>query len=255
MEHIAERHGGDGYWSSLDFDCSWSWLEQRQGSSRICFRDFLIVVGNQSSWACFFSESVAFAHTLGHTSVLRRTRLLFHHQCHFKSNQTRRQDPLEYNALCVPAQDAHLFTVGLSRTTPSRFKLVRPRSTHSRRSGIHDAVHFESRRRFHQELLGVNTLVSPPFATRQCGSRPLLHHARLSRRDSDKATTRRPWDHKFSLPDSQPLRAFPSSPSLVRNVRQLLRRQCRPTLGRGHSNHRRLDFSKCVFPNLVCATC
>ena len=65
--------------------------------------------------------------------------------------------PLEYNALCVPAQDAHLFTVGLSGTTQSRIKLVRPRSTHSFRSGVHDAVHSKNRRRVHQEPLGHNT--------------------------------------------------------------------------------------------------
>ena len=80
------------------------------------------VVASLSGWACFFSASVALADTLGHTGVLRCTRLLFHHQCHLKANQTRRQDPLEYNALCAPAQDAHLFTVGLSGTTPSRFE-------------------------------------------------------------------------------------------------------------------------------------
>ena len=126
--------------------------------SQICCRDFLSVVASQAGWACFFSESDALADTLGHTSVLRCTRLLFHHQCYLKANQTRRQDPFEYNVLCAPAQDAHLFTVGLSSTTPSRIKLVGPRSTHSFRSGAHDAVNIKSGRRVHQEPLGHNTL-------------------------------------------------------------------------------------------------
>ena len=99
---------------------------------------------NQSSCACFFQERVALPHTL------------FHHQCHLKARPGH-QDPLECNALCVPAQDAHLFTLGLSDTTPSRFKLVRPRSTHSLRSGIQDAVHSKNRRRVHQVPLGHNT--------------------------------------------------------------------------------------------------
>ena len=98
----------------------------------------------------------------------RCTRLLFHHQCHLKSNQTRHQCTLEYNALCVPAQHAHLFTVGLSSSTPSRIKLVRPRSTHSLRSGVHDAVHSKNRRRVHQEPLGHNTRLVHHCIMRVC---------------------------------------------------------------------------------------
>ena len=113
-------------WSLTELVFGWNTVRRR---SRICCRDFLRVVASQSGWACFFSESVALADTLGQMSVLRCTRLLFHHQCHLKANQTRRQDPLEHNALCAPAQDAHLYTVGLSGTTPSRIKLIRPRST------------------------------------------------------------------------------------------------------------------------------
>ena len=93
-------------------------------------------------------------------------------------------------------------------------------------------------------------------ATRQwrCASRPPLHHARRCGRDWDKATTRRrlPWDHKFSLPDSQLILVSPSSLP-VRNVRQLLRRQCRARLGRGHSNTEDWILRRCSFvAKLVC---
>ena len=195
------------------------------------------MVASQSGWACFFSASVALADTLGHTGVPRCTRLLFHHQCHLKANQTRRQDPLEYNALCVPAQDAHPSSLGLSSTTPSRFKLVRPRSTHSLRSGVHDAVRSKNRRRVHQEPLGQNTrLVHHCHTTVAVWKPSTTVHARLCGRDPDKAMARRrlPGDHKFSLPDSQPLLPSPSPPPSLpgRNVRQLLRRQCRVRTGR-----------------------
>ena len=80
-------------WSLTEVGVGWNTGRRR---SRICCRAFLSVVANQCSWACFFSESVALAHTLGHTSVHWRTRLLFHHQHHFKANQTRHRDPLEY---------------------------------------------------------------------------------------------------------------------------------------------------------------
>ena len=111
----------------------------------------------KSVWPGLVLLTEGCARTARHV-LLWCTRLLFHHQCHLKSNQTRRQDPLEYNAFRVPAQDATYSPWGLSRTTPSRFKLVRPRSTHSRRSGVHDAAHSQSRRRVHQEPLGHNTL-------------------------------------------------------------------------------------------------
>ena len=78
---------------------------------------------------------------------------------------------------------------------------------------------------------------SPPFATRQCGSRPLLHHARLCGSDWDKAMTRLrlPWHHKSSLPDSQPS-SFPPLPLKYETCGNCSAGHCRARIGRGHSN-------------------
>ena len=165
----------------------------------------------------FVSERVALAHTPGHASVPRCTRLLFHHQCHLKPNQTSCQCPLEYNALCVPAQHAHLFTVGLSSTTPSRFKFVRPRITHTL------TWIWCSRRRPLQEPQTRSTRAcwsehppSPPLPHDSGGVEPVQYctmhvcaDATRTRQQHDGGLL---WDHKFSVSDSQPSLLFPSPP-------------------------------------------
>ena len=233
----------------------------------------------------------------------------------------------------MPAQDAHLFTVGLFSTTPSSFELSRPTSTHSltkiwypRRRPLlepqtrspraswshhlqahhlpHDSVEavYHCTMHYHADAsrTGNNTTAS------LVGSQVLLPESQLILLSSSSSSVRnvRPpqtmsgqnWPltdtptqnieksrrcrfiikPRYSLgyrltvafnglltrifPHTHtllpPLQttigitnyrllfpALPLSPSAaaVRNVQQLLRRQCRARLGRGHSNHRRSE--------------
>ena len=172
-------------------------------------------MASQCGQALFLSEGRGCARTLRHASVLWCTRLLLYHQNHLEANQTRHQDSFEYNALCVPGQDSHPFTLGplqhhavkdrTCKTNKHTFSWIRC----SRRRPLS-----ESRRRVHQEPLGLNTL-----SVHHCHATVVVWKtsATLCGRDSDKATTqwRLPWDHKFSLLDSQPLHAplpFPVPP-------------------------------------------
>ena len=116
--HRRATHGsrsldGDGRWTSPVFDRSGAGRHKGRRRSRICIRAFLSVVSKSVSPGL----------------VPWCTRLLVRHQNRLKANQTRHQDPLEYNAFRVLAQDAHLFSLGLF-STPSRFELSKPKSTH-----------------------------------------------------------------------------------------------------------------------------
>ena len=214
-QNIVERHGVTVTgvpWSLTEVGVGWNTGRRR---SRICCRAFLSVVANQCSWACFFSESVALAHTLGHTSVHWRTRLLFHHQHHFKANQTRHRDPLEYQRPPCAHSRRTSFLFGSLPAPGHQVSNFQDQQTHTH---THiDLVFTTPSTPSAADAFTKSFLVTTPSkftvhrATRQwlCGSRPLLHDARLCGGDSDKALTRR-----VLLLASQII-AYCSPPSLI----------------------------------------